>query len=201
MLWQIRSFPRCAFHVFLSHSAEDRPSLVQPVLEAIEARGVIPWIDQKDYSHGRPSRVALQDGILLSRHTVFFITDAMLNSPRGWCVMELTLAEIVQANLQVRGGQLANSVLPLFFVDRTDERLPRSVWQDLRDLGQFYPVSTKIDPIEWAASEIVNFLKREQQLSKQWATATRRDKDLKELLKTVQGLSERAIRFDPDLIP
>ena len=145
MLWQIRSFPRCAYHVFLSHSAEDRLDHVKPVLEAIQARGIIPWFDQNDYTYGRPSRAALRDGILKSRHTVFFITDALLASPRGWCAMELTLAEIVQTNLQTRGGQLANTILPLYFVDQYDDRLPRSVWQDLRDLGRFVPASEKVN--------------------------------------------------------
>lgn len=201
MLWQIRAFPRCSHHVFLSHSAEDRISLVEPVHQVMEDQGVASWYDQNDYSYGRPSRAVLRDGILKSRHTIFFITAAMLDSPRGWCVMELTLAELLQANLQTRGGQLANPILPLYFVEQGDERLPRSVWQDLRDLGRFDPSSTTGASINWAASEIVEFLRREQQLSKDWSSVLRRDVELKATLKAVQGLSDRAIRFDPNPIP
>ena len=175
--------------------------MVEPVHQAMEEQGVISWYDQNDYSYGRPSRAVLRDGILKSRHTVFFITTALLASPRGWCVIELALAEILQANLQTRGGQLANPILPLYFVEQGDERLPRSVWQDLRDLGRFAPSSSIPESINWAANEIVEFLKREQQLAKDWSSILRRDEELKATLKAIQGLSERAIRFDPNLIP
>ena len=202
MLWQIRTFPRCTYHVFLSHSAEDRLRLVHPVHQAIEARGVSPWLDQNDYCYGRPSRAALRDGILASRHTVFFITEAQLVSPRGWCVMELTLAEIVNSNFQVRGGQLANTMLPLFFIDPRDERLLRSVWQDLRDLGRFIPLShATVDPVEWATNEIMEFLKREQLLSMDMAKVLRCDKELRGSVKAVQGMTERVSRFEPVRIP
>jgi len=143
MLWQIRSFPKCDYHVFLSHSQEDRDPLVEPTRIKLAARNVVTWFDQQDYYYGRPSRAALRDGILKSRHTVHFITDAMLGSSRGWCVMELSLVELLQGNLQVRGGQLAHPMLPLFFVSQDDRRLARSVWQDLRDQGRVSDAGTE----------------------------------------------------------
>lgn len=73
------------------------------------------------------SREALRDAVLDSRHMVFFVTDAMLSSVRGWCLLELAYAEILDVNLSHQGGSLATSILPLFLVDQADARLPRSV--------------------------------------------------------------------------
>jgi hypothetical protein len=83
VFWTIESFPPCTHHVFLSHSAEDRQELVVPVFELLSRRGVMPWLDRHDYPYGRGSRAALRDSILPCRHTVFFVTPAMLRQPRG----------------------------------------------------------------------------------------------------------------------
>ncbi len=200
MRWQISSFPSCRHHVFLSHSQEDRLRLLNPIREKLEAAGVIPWFDQDDYFYGRPSRTALRDGILNSRHTIFFITDAMLNSARGWCVMELTIAELVESNFQVRGATLAHPILPLFLTSQTDERLPRSVWQDLRDQGRFCPTTIDVNPVEWATREILDFLRREEALAKQRETELRRDSKLRDELKQTPGLRERVARFEPPFL-
>src|SRR4051812_37711552 len=113
MFWQITSFPRCEYHVFLSHCAEDRDILVRPIYDRLTAAGVTPWLDQEDYYYGRDSRSALRDGITRSRHVAFFVTDAMLATARGWCVFELALTETAELNFRVTGGQLANLFLPL----------------------------------------------------------------------------------------
>ena len=102
MFWQITSFPKCEHHAFLSHCAEDRAVLVRPVYDRLLAAGVVPWLDQEHYYYGRDSRAALRDGILRSRHVVFFITDAMLDTPRGWCVFELAMTEVAELNFRGR---------------------------------------------------------------------------------------------------
>ena len=89
MLWTIRHFPPCSHHVFLSHSREDRADLVDPIYLQLREQRIVPWLDRHDYAYGRDSRIALQDGILRSRHVVFLITLNLLNSPRGWCALEL----------------------------------------------------------------------------------------------------------------
>ncbi|MGL5097901.1 MAG: toll/interleukin-1 receptor domain-containing protein, partial [Planctomycetia bacterium] len=82
MIWQISSFPRCEHHVFLSHCAADRADLVYPVHDQLKKHRIIPWLDNHDYSYGRDSRTALKDGLLSSRHAVFFITCNMMNYSR-----------------------------------------------------------------------------------------------------------------------
>ena len=195
MLWQVTSFPRCRHHAFLSHCQEDRAALVLPVYEQLVSRGIIPWLDQEDYYYGRSSRNALRDGVLRSRHVVFFVTHAMLTSARGWCVLELALAELMEDNFQVRGGQLAHVILPLFLVPQTDERLPRTVWQLLRDRGRFHEGVG--DQVTWCVEAIVAFLIREQELSREAGLLARVNPDLVVSPNPAPGLLDRVIRYHP----
>ncbi len=197
MFWQIASFPKCTHHVFLSHSQEDRAALVTPVYDALVKAEVKPWLDQKDYCYGRPSREALRDAVLDSRHVVFFVTDAMLNSTRGWCLLELAYAEILDTNLSDRGGSLATSILPLFLVDQDDARLPRSVWQLLRDRGKFFPAGCATSMADWCQHEIHEYLLHEQVKSKKVAQLLSRDFERKPDIKRKHGLFERVARFHP----
>lgn len=194
MFWKISSFPKCEHHAFLSHCQEDRESLVLPVQQELDARGVVTWLDQEDY-YGRPSRAAVRDGLLRSRHAVFFVTEAMLTSARGWCVLELALAELLELNLQHAGGGLAHVVLPLFLVGQGDGRLPRSVWKATRDRGNFYDGSG--DTVAWCAGQILQFLTREQSLSREFVRAARTDPFLAGSLAAVPGLHDRVTKFEP----
>jgi len=124
VFWKVDSYPVCTRHVFLSHCREDYDDLVRPVYDALKSEGVVGWLDREDYTYGRDSRTALRDGVLRSRHVVFFITPAMISTGRGWCVFELAYAEILQANLLHAGGPLLNVFLPLFFLPQSDTILP-----------------------------------------------------------------------------
>lgn len=194
MLWQVASFPKCEHHVFLSHCAEDRDALVSPVYDRLVATGVTPWLDREDYYYGRDSRAALRDGILRSRHVVFFVTRAMLTVPRGWCVLELALAELLELSFRVRGGQLANVFLPLFLIPQASADLPRSVWQLARDRGRFHAGG---DPVEWCAAEIRAFLVRERRLALDVARQVKGDPALAKLLNQTPGLIDRVTKFHP----
>ena len=200
MFWVIESFPpQCEFHIFLSHSGEDRADFVFPLFNDLTHRGIVPWLDRHHYPYGRGSRAALRDSILQCRHTVFLITDAMLASPRGWCVQELVWAELLQANLVSPGAILLNVILPLFFTDFSDSRLSRSVWQLLRDSGKFCPAGAT--RVEWAANEIEAFLRREEQWASHVRTTARPRSDRRTDLKKKPGLLNRVTRFDPQPLP
>lgn len=200
MLWRIISFPKCVHHIFLSHCQEDRDQLVLPIHERLQTAGVVPWLDQEDYYYGRDSRTALRDGILRSRHIVFFVTEAMLNVARGWCVFELAYAELLDVNLRTRGGQLANPFLPLFLLKQDDVRLPRSVWQAVRERGRFFDSDRNGDPIEWCANQIRDYLLREQVLSKDAARLAEQDSFFATMLAEVPGLQDRVAKFQPKRI-
>lgn len=201
MFWQITSFPKCAHHVFLSHCAEDRDALVRPVYDRLTTAGVSPWLDQEDYYYGRDSRAALRDGILRSRHVVFFVTDAMLSTARGWCVFELALAETAELSFRYPGGQLAHLFLPLYLVPQTDVRLPRSVWQLVRDRGRFHSLPTDGDPVGWCDREIREFLAREQKLARDMADLADLDHEFAARLRSNPGLFDRATKFHPKRLP
>ncbi len=195
MFWAIQFFPRCTHHVFLSHCAEDREGLVFPLYEALRGRGVRAWLDRHDYPYGRGSRAALRDAVIVCRHVVFLVTDAMLTSARGWCVQELAWAELLQDNLLQPGGPaLANVSLPLYLIDPADPRLPRSVWQSARDKGPFRAGAA---PVEWAAGQIEAFLRREERLAQEFKRYARSSDDFRQRLRAVPGLSDRVIGFDP----
>ena len=198
MLWQLASFPKCEYHVFLSHCAEDRDALVAPVYDHLLAAGITPWLDRQDYPYGRDSRSALRDGILRSRHVTFFVTEAVLTVARGWCVLELALAELLELNFHVPGGQLANVFLPLFLVPQASAHLPRSVWQLVRDRGRFH---TGGDPVEWCVEQIRAFLRREQRLARDTAARARDDPAFAAALAATPGLADRVTKFHPKRLP
>lgn len=196
MFWSVAAFPRCTHHVFLSHCREDHDALVRPVYEGLAARDISGWLDREDYHYGRDSSTALRDAILRSRHIVFFVTPALLTTGRGWCVLELAYAELLQASLVRPGGALANVILPLFFVPQNDEVLPRTVWQLARDRGRFCdaPSAGRVD---WAVAEVERFLRDEQRVAMDCAEHFKRDKEFRKELKARTGLTERATQFDP----
>jgi len=196
VFWTVAAFPRCTHHVFLSHCREDHDELVRPVHERLATNNISGWLDREDYHYGRDSRTALRDAILRSRHTVFFVTPAMLATGRGWCVLELAYAELLQVSLVRPGGALANVILPLFFVPQSDVTLPRSVWQLARDRGRFCdaPHDGRVD---WAVSEIARFLRDEQRIATDSATFYKNDRAFRKELDARTGLTERATQFDP----
>jgi hypothetical protein len=200
MFWQITSFPRCEYHVFLSHCALDRQDMVHPVHDELKRRGIIPWLDRDDYYYGRDSRTALRDGLLRSRHVVFFVTLGMMDYRRGWCPMELAYSDLLQANLIHAGGPLLNFELPLIFLDRADVEFPRTAWDALRDRGIFHQPADG-DPVIWAVNKIVEFLHREQDLALDMAKVVVPGQPVHQALAGRPGLVERVTQFDPSPIP
>jgi hypothetical protein len=200
MVWQITSYPRCEYHEFLSHCAIDRSTLVHCVYDELMRRRIVPWLDREDYYYGRDSRTALRDGLLRSRHVVFFVTLGMMDYRRGWCPMELAYSDLLQANLIHAGGPLLNFELPLFFLDRNDVDLSRSAWDTLRDRGIFHHPSDG-DPVNWAVDQIVAFLHREQDLALDMARVVVPGQPVYDALASRHGLVERITQFDPGPIP
>ena len=200
MFWQITFYPRCQHHVFLSHCAIDRPWLVHPVDEELKQRSIVPWLDRDDYYYGRPSRTALRDGLLYSRHVVYFVTLGMMDYKRGWCAMEAAYSDVLQANFVHRGGTVLNFELALFFLDHADEEIPRTIWNKFRDTGRFHHPSNG-DPVQWAVDEIVAFLHREQDLALEMTKVLLPGQPAHDALAGCPSLINRVSRFDPSSIP
>jgi hypothetical protein len=197
MFWSIDSFPETTTHVFLSHTREDFESLVEPVYRKLKSRQIRPWLDRHDWTYGRDSRSTIRDAILRSRHTVFFITESLLKSPRGWCVLELAYSEILQSNLVRSGGVLSNVILPLFFTKQNANRITRSVWQHAKDRGHFFVGIDSRKRVNWTVNQIEAFLRREQRLAFEIAQRASDTESFRQELDTVPGRLLRVTRFQP----
>ena len=200
MLWQLRFFPACTHHVFLSHCREDRDWLVFPLFEALQRQQIIPWLDRHDYPYGRNSFGALRDGILKSRHTVFLVTRAMLAQPRGWGIIELAWADLLQEDLREPGGVLQHVILPLFFLSQDDELLLRSAWQPIRDRAVFHTPQNGA-PLDWAVRQIRGFLAREADHGVDNLAWLQQDSRACARLGKRQGLVDRVIARYPTPAP
>ena len=200
MFWQLQFFPRCSWHVFLSHCREDMEWLIDPLYEALRQEAIIPWLDRHDYPYGRPSLKALRDGVLKCRHTVFLVTDAMLDQPRGWGIVELVWAYLLEENLREADGDLQTIVLPLFFLRQDEERILRSVWQSIRDRAAFHGPQDG-DPVEWAVRQISLFLQREAERGLDLAAGLEPDSREYARLKERPGLIERITNLYPTPAP
>ena len=200
MSWQVTAYPRCEHHVFLSQCAADRSWLVHPVYEELMRGGIIPWLDREDYPYRRDSRTALRDGLLRSRHVIFFITEGMMNYRRGWCHIELAYGDLLQVNLVDAGETLLSYSLPLFFLDQGDPEIARTTWSLLRDRGIFSPPSSH-DLVDWSVDQIGKFLHREQAVALDRSKTVIPGQDVHARLVGRPGLIERVTQFDPGPIP
>ncbi|MGO8750150.1 MAG: toll/interleukin-1 receptor domain-containing protein [Thermoguttaceae bacterium] len=200
MLWQLRFFPACTHHVFLSHCREDREWLVFPLFQSLQQQQIIPWLDHHDYPYGRTSFEALRDGILKSRHTVFLVTSAMLTQPRSWGIIELAWADLLQENLREAGGTHQSVILPLFFLSQNDERLLRSAWQPIRDRAHFHTPQNGA-PVDWAVREIREFLARQAVRGADNLAWLQQDSRARDRLNERQGLVDRIIAVHPTPAP
>jgi hypothetical protein len=114
--------------------------------------------------------------------------------------MELAYADVLQSNLTHPGGTLLNLELPLFFINRADPDLQKTVWGTLQDRGIFYDPSDG-DYAAWAVDQIVDFLYREQALSVDMSKIMSPGKHLYDSLNQRHGLVQRIASFDPGAIP
>ena len=201
-IWQISSFPTCQFHVFLSHSAEDREWLILPLFERLKRVPIIPWLDLHHYPLGTDTHEALRERILRCRHIVYLVTQATLAVARGWTVLERAYAGILQDNLCACGIDLCHVELPLFFLPRNEHRLTRSVWQSVRGKASFH-VPSDGNPVDWAVAQIARFVHQEQNWGIEVSEMTRMDPTLRKTISADKrpGLHERLRAEFPILDP
>lgn len=198
MLWQVSSYPDCTHHVFLSHCREDRDSLVLPVFERLQARGIVPWLDQQDYPGGRAELHALRDSMLKCRHVVFFVTENMIRQRRGWTVVELVYAELLQESLCWPGGVLQHVALPLFLFDfaKAQEHLVQSVWHLLEGRRVAYS-GGEASPVDWATDQIGSYLSREESFGRDMLGTLEHTPNLRDHVSNRPGLEGRITVLSP----
>ncbi len=199
--WRVQSLPRCTHHVFLSHCAEDRVRLVQPVYNALENSKYLPWLDQHHYPRGQDAFAALREGIIHCRHIVYFVTAKFLSQGRGWNSVENAYSNLLQDNLRFP-LELCHIQLPLFFVPQNHVILQRSAWGPLVQRGQFYrPGRVDSRAINWATREIMAFIRQEEKRGASLADQIRSDPNFQLLLEKEKNLLRRVMCADPPPIP
>jgi TIR domain-containing protein len=166
--WTPKFWPRVAFHVFLSHSAEDRLSLINPVDRELRTKQIIPWVDYHKYPAGRNPMEALRTEVLRCRHVVYFITNAVLKQGRGWTATERAFVDQMQSRLHFNGVEFQHVELPLIFTEPNDPSLLRSVWSPLIPKAKFFRLSRRKreSRVAWSVRTIEQFLQEEES----WAT-------------------------------
>ncbi len=198
--WNIRYLPRCTHHVFLSHCAEDRTSLIQPVYNLLEEDQYFPWLDRHHYPRGRDSFSALREGIVLCRHVVYFITEEFLLQGRGWNSIETAYADLLQKRFLQYDLELCNIQFPLFFVPQSHCILHRSAWGPLIQRGKFYsPGEVDDKATSWATSEIKSFIRQEEIRGLSLAEQIQIDPSFKSALREEKNLLSRVMCADPPL--
>ena len=124
----------------------------------------------------------------------------MLDQPRGWGIVELVWAYLLEENLREAGGDLQTIVLPLFFLRQDEERVLRSVWQSIRDRAAFHSPQDG-DPVAWAVRQISSFLQREAERGLDLAAGLEPDSREYARLKERPGLIERIANLHPTPAP
>lgn len=202
--WTIDHWPVCGSHAFLSHVAEDRETLVLPVLEKLQSHKVICWLDQLHYPTGRDSHDALRDSLLRCRHLIYFITPAMLKQGRGWTAIESAYGDLIQQQLNLPTSTLVQFELPLFFVPITHPGLQRTSWRRLADRGAFHRFGRKavaISPVDWAVQQIIAFIQREADQAMAVASRLPLDISLNARCQRDRNFANRLLAITPDQHP
>ena len=192
--WDIRYWPQCLRHVFLSHCQEDRETLVRPVFEELGRRGFSPWIDEVHYPISRQGFETLREELLTCRHVVYFLTPAALRQGRGWMQAERAYADTIQSRLAYH-GEMAHVELPLLFIARDDPVYQRSSWRALLDKAQVYDQISA--PVEWAATRIELFIRQEEDWARDLATRFAQDNRLSDHFSHDPNLRRRLLAESP----
>ena len=195
--WKVERLPRCTHHVFLSHCAEDRVRLVQPVFDVLEDNAYGPWLDHHHYPRGQGAFAALREGIMRCRHVVYFVTASFLSQGRGWNSVELAYANLLQENLSFR-LELCHIQFPLFFVPQDKAGLLRSAWGPLVERGRFYPPG-RVDSgaVRWATQQIMAFIRQEERRGASLVDQVKNDPSLQPFLEYEPHLLKRIMCGDP----
>lgn len=196
--WRVRYLPRCTHHVFLSHCAENRVRLVQPVYDALQEDHYSPWLDRHHYPRGQGAFAALREGIIRCRHVVYFVTEAFLSQGRGWNSVETAYSDLLQKSFLHFGLELCHIQFPLFFVPQSHATLQRSTWEPFIQCGRFYPPG-EVDgeAVNWATQEIVAFIRQEETRGPSLAIQIQNDPSFQGILKEEGNLLFRVMCADP----
>lgn len=111
--------------VFICHASEDKPSVVQPLVEALESDGITFWYDEAEIQWGDSITQKVNEGLKISRYVIVILSRAFLL--KNWPTRELNAA----LNLEASSGDIL--VLPLIYGDKSDKTEILSKYPILND--------------------------------------------------------------------
>lgn len=77
------------YDVFICHASEDKVALVEPLVAALERRGLRVWLDQMQIMIGDSLTERIDDGLAHSRFGVVIVSPAVLAKETWWVRREL----------------------------------------------------------------------------------------------------------------
>lgn len=174
-----------------------------PVYEALQSKGLFPWIDQHHYPAGMNSFDALREEIASSRHVVYFITSALLRLRRGWVAVERAYASLMQQHLTFGSIDLCHVELPILFVPQSHPVLLRSIWAPILQRAAIWRGSSRASAgqVEWAAKLIERFVRKEQKWGLDLAENIEIDEELQRLVASDANLRDRIVAAAPAPVP
>ncbi len=91
--------------VFICHASEDKVSVVEPIVEALESAGITFWYDRAELRWGDSLISKVEEGLRISRYVLAVLSKHFLRNP--WPRRELNAA----LNIEATTGEV--KVLPL----------------------------------------------------------------------------------------
>ena len=91
--------------IFICHASEDKPTVVRPLVEAIENSNISYWLDETEIQWGDSITQRVNNGLSRARFVIVVLSKAFLS--KHWPQRELNAI----LNLEASTGQI--KVLPI----------------------------------------------------------------------------------------
>jgi hypothetical protein len=124
------------YDLFICHASEDKKTVVEPLIKALQEIGVRVWVDQGQISWGSNLVAEINKGLAKSRFVVLVLSEAFTQKP--WPQNEMNAA----VSKEIRTG--VTCVLPLLVG-------PKSVQ---RKILEAYPLIASKLYKEWDKSDV-----------------------------------------------
>lgn len=96
--------------IFICHASEDKPTVVRPLVEALENSNISCWLDETEIQWGDSITQRVNNGLSRARFVIVVLSKAFLS--KHWPQRELNAV----LNLEASTGQV--KVLPIVYGDR-----------------------------------------------------------------------------------
>ena len=107
--------------IFICHSSEDKQTIISPLVDALNARGISCWVDKVDIRWGDSITQKVNEGLSKSRYVIVVISPSFVD--KNWPERELHAV----LNTEASSGEV--KILPLVvgdknFLDQVRQKYP-----------------------------------------------------------------------------